>query len=519
MFKSIQYITILAAAVALIYSAGAQTQAPAPDFHLRDVSGKLRSLQQFRGQPLVLFFFCGCIPCHNCAALWGEMQRTGAVPPTARTLAVFLGDGAAAQSFAKETGLLVRQTVLLADPELKVARLYRAAPCPRVFVLDAAGRILYTNNHKEDAHQSASAAAVLSRVIDALRSSLSASKQSHTPASIHVEMDAATPAHTEIDIGKQDAMSSPYVERTILLHNRSAEPLTVASLTASCGCTTLLTGKSGEFPYRLNPGKEMAVAVRIDLSHLRAGRIDKFIWVNLAGQSSPSETIEIVGNLRESVSLTPSLLDFGKVISGQSKTLTLKATLDKRLLTGGAWPKLASSESGVQVAPAGCVTLEQIDGKPALSQLYEARLSSRSHLGILSGSVFFSEPYTNDPSEQTRSAILMGVTSSIRGEVAGAVRAEPGMAAFGSVLAKSGATLEVIVTGTSIQGMEGLKVTSATPLLTVRLVPMAENGLERKLEIKVSDAAPIGTLESQITVETREGQRLTIPVVASVRRK
>ena len=69
-----------------------------------------------------------------------------------------------------ETGQSAADTVLLPDPKLDVTiGKYDAEPCPRVFVVSQAGRIVYTNNHKDDAARSAPEMVIASRALDALR--------------------------------------------------------------------------------------------------------------------------------------------------------------------------------------------------------------------------------------------------------------------------------------------------------------------------------------------------------------
>lgn len=157
---------------------------PAPVFTLVDTQGQKRKLAEFRGRPITLFFFCGCQWCHECGQAWSQLQRSGALPQPGATsgkqgdssierspltLVVFQGDAEAACGFAAETGLDLKQTVLLPDPNLAVTQTYRALPCPRAFVLDGQGLVRYTNNHADDAPQKAPALAIVSRVVDALR--------------------------------------------------------------------------------------------------------------------------------------------------------------------------------------------------------------------------------------------------------------------------------------------------------------------------------------------------------------
>ena len=108
-------------------------------------------------------------------------ERTQVATP--QTLIVFSGDVETARAFAAAVGLDSKQTVLLPDPDMQVTRAYQAVPCPRVFVLDALGRVRYTNAHADDAPQKAPALAIVSRAFDALRACVAApaSKTSAVP--------------------------------------------------------------------------------------------------------------------------------------------------------------------------------------------------------------------------------------------------------------------------------------------------------------------------------------------------
>lgn len=133
----------------------------APAFTLPDVAGKRHTLASFRGRPVALFFFCGCNLCHACAQVWSQAQPDlGA----ARTVVVFSGDAASARAFAAETGLAPDGATLLADPDDRVTDRYHVLQCPRVFVLDAAGRVRDTNPDPN-----APALSIVSRAVSALR--------------------------------------------------------------------------------------------------------------------------------------------------------------------------------------------------------------------------------------------------------------------------------------------------------------------------------------------------------------
>ncbi|HEX5323361.1 MAG TPA: redoxin domain-containing protein [Capsulimonadaceae bacterium] len=152
----------------------------APAFTLAGADGKQHQLSDYRGRPVVLFFYCGCQWCQQCAQAWGQMQRGGGLAPEPTntkpgqpgpiTLVVFAGDAPSVRGFADQEGLDPAQTVLLPDEEMHVTLdAYHAEPCPRVFVLDGKGIVRYTNNHKDDAPRKAPALAIVSHVIDAVR--------------------------------------------------------------------------------------------------------------------------------------------------------------------------------------------------------------------------------------------------------------------------------------------------------------------------------------------------------------
>lgn len=155
-----------------------------------------RHLSEFRGRPTVLFFFCVCSWCRNCAQTWSQFQRGGVLSPDATpsqsassslgsslpaTVIVFSGGADATRAFAAETGPDPAQTTFLLAPDLKVTTAYHTNPCPRVFVLDSQGSLRYTNNHKDDAARQAPALAIASRALDALRQAASHSSAEATP--------------------------------------------------------------------------------------------------------------------------------------------------------------------------------------------------------------------------------------------------------------------------------------------------------------------------------------------------
>ena len=123
-----------------------------PAFTLPDTTGQGRSLAEFRGRPVAVFFFCGCVPCHDFARLWAQAQQNGdlgtgklEVGKQVSTAIVFAGERRAALSFAEETRLDLTRTLVLLDPADEISQRFNVQQCPRVFVLDPMGHLTYSN--------------------------------------------------------------------------------------------------------------------------------------------------------------------------------------------------------------------------------------------------------------------------------------------------------------------------------------------------------------------------------------
>src|SRR5262245_40132676 len=84
MTRRVTVLTFLATGLLPLTALRADRPAPgvgsiAPAFTLADVEGKKRSLAEFHGRRVALFFFCGCSWCAAVAKEWGPLQRGGAL--------------------------------------------------------------------------------------------------------------------------------------------------------------------------------------------------------------------------------------------------------------------------------------------------------------------------------------------------------------------------------------------------------------------------------------------------------
>jgi len=118
-----------------------------PDFQLSDFEGNEWRLGDLRGRKVLLDFFCGCTPCRSMAR---EQARLASRWGNVQILVVSYLDHSKIRAFQKDTDLSVP---FLMDPFGDVGERYDSLTCPRCWVIDENGNILYTNRDaKEDVH-------------------------------------------------------------------------------------------------------------------------------------------------------------------------------------------------------------------------------------------------------------------------------------------------------------------------------------------------------------------------------
>ncbi|CCW34182.1 HAF family repeat protein [Chthonomonas calidirosea] len=152
---------------------------PAPNFQLKDTQGRLHTLRDYIHRPLALFFFCGCPWCQECARAWAAVQQSGKLPSTCLTLIVFTGSANDAKTFLQETQLDIKNTLLLSDPSMRVALLYKTPVCPRVFILNTEQQIIYTNDHAADAPQKATGITITLNAVQAIQQLTNKTSETH----------------------------------------------------------------------------------------------------------------------------------------------------------------------------------------------------------------------------------------------------------------------------------------------------------------------------------------------------
>lgn len=335
------------------------------------------------------------------------------------------------------------------------------------------------------------------------------------------------PTVGEYDFGVIDMFRANPPGFAFTLQNTGKSPLTIDQVQSSCGCTTaLLSGKR-----TLAPGEQTKVQVTLNPARLKPGKLDKVIVVLLEGNPAPAVSVQLTGQMPELVSFSPKVLDFGRQMAGKAHTFSLTATYDARLLNGQGPVQIVSNNPDVEVrlATGKSPGKVQRDGRSYLCQEVTVTLPAHAALGFVTGYACLA--YRSERSKTTVASgaqplamqptdAIGGVFVPITGEVVGSISAMPSIVVFGSVTAAASPSQRVILRGAQSPDLEGLIVTSSTPQLVARLLPSpkasGQSIGQAILEVKLSPKAAAGNLQAAITVRTKKGERLVLPVILNV---
>lgn len=129
--------------------------APAPDFRLTAIDGRQVSLADFKGKVVVLEWMNPNCPFSKHHSEARTMQTTAAKHPDAVWLAINStrsghGDYLAPEAYSKFLAANGIDYPVLYDPDGKVGRAYGAKTTPHMYVIDAAGRLVYQGAIDDD---------------------------------------------------------------------------------------------------------------------------------------------------------------------------------------------------------------------------------------------------------------------------------------------------------------------------------------------------------------------------------
>ena len=305
-------------------------QKNAPLFTLKDVDGKTRSLEAWRGKSVLLFVFCGCKECKPVAEWWAKEQKVRRAAKGAKlplTVIAYIGSVKETRAFGEQIGFDSESTLLLPDPTLVVASKYEAMPCPRVFAIDEAGRIRYTNPKTEKAaplapetlvSRSLASLAPLPKPLvvsppmkPVISPSLNAApKPKLFLTALSAEGLAVTEAaRAQFAIKGVDAEATPRLMKIFSFRNDTGQPIPIERVQTSCGCESVLLSQAGKEVARptLAPGETLDVKLSVNIAHHPGGSKTALAWIYSPASSAAVGTMEIQAEILPQKTSVPSL--------------------------------------------------------------------------------------------------------------------------------------------------------------------------------------------------------------------
>ena len=490
-----------------------------PPFSLQGTDGHSHRLAEIQGEPVALFFFCGCRPCHDCARLWAQVQQNGDLGDAKRqsSVVVFSGSAAHARKFAADTGLDPAKTLVLLDPDDRVTSAYGVRQCPRVFIAGPLGTAVYTSPDTGDSIPRLPAPALVSRALTAWRNIPTAAPR--------LEFDPLPGSNSpqtgtlHFDAGRVDAGRTPRWARTFTLRNPTSGPLTVADLRGSCGCESLLLTRGGVAAprlLRLAPGETAEVKLDVTLAANLSGPVRKYVWVYgprpKSGNPETLATLELDMTLVQSVRFVPESLRFGKVASGVGavRLLTVTAAADL-LVSSGVLPPLMSANPNMRAMLTGPPQKTTLDGQAAVSQVYTVQLLSSAPAGAVEADLRFAPPagLLLDTGPLSRPSV------PVSGTVAGVLDALPASVFFGSLPAGKPASRTVVLSLAVPASVQSLAVRTSAPWLHAALdLSSTAPAKHYLLTVTLTASAPLGPLQGVVTVAIGKNAQVAIPIIA-----
>jgi hypothetical protein len=328
------------------------------------------------------------------------------------------------------------------------------------------------------------------------------------------------------DCGRIDPFAQKSVQARFSARNETGTLVSVTAVQPSCSCTTARLTRSARdsrlelrMPAAIGPGQPFVVEVSVDLADIPAGMMMKSVAVFVAGRADPALELVVRGDVAPAVTFSPTLADFGNVRAGAGRSLEITASLDSRAAALGA-PDLASSSPYVHVVrevsdrPAGGPSASRAAkpaGAPALvERRYAVSVDRNAPIGTIFANLTFAPGSAAIPG-------LAGLVVPVIGQVTGEVAAEPRQVGFGRVDSRVPYAMRIILTGETTLALQGLTMTTDSPLLSASLAPAATAAPPfRILTIRLRAGAPAGIFRSNVWVTLAGGTRLTIPVTAFV---
>jgi len=175
--------------------------------------------------------------------------------------------------------------------------------------------------------------------------------QSSKPSSATWSPPVASPAivceSDHFDFGRQQEQE--VATHAFVVSNQTDKAYKVADVRATCGCLITRTELTGS---QLDPGRFIHVPVAVDLQG-KAGRFQGFVWVHFVPTESSDAQygeqvikLSVSGDVDALLVADPSTVDFGRLIPGAAREVTIRRTDGKSL----SMPTFHSTSSLISVA-------------------------------------------------------------------------------------------------------------------------------------------------------------------------
>ena len=155
MRKALSFVILVSAVAAVsllvVHAKDAEVGSPAPDFSLKDLSGKPRSLSEFKGRFVVLEWTnpeCPFVRKHYGSGNMQKLQKAWTDKGVVWLSVCSSAEGKQGHYKAEEWKKIQKDrgavpTALLLDPDGGVGQAYGAKTTPHMFVIDPRGRLVY----------------------------------------------------------------------------------------------------------------------------------------------------------------------------------------------------------------------------------------------------------------------------------------------------------------------------------------------------------------------------------------
>jgi hypothetical protein len=227
------------------------------------------------------------------------------------------------------------------------------------------------------------------------------------------------------------------VRHNFVMTNRLNEPITIANVRASCGCTT---GKANA--SLVQPGQSAVIEAEMDTKNFVGPKATTlFVTLISAGGREAEVSLAVSSNILSDIVLNPGAIDFGTITRGQTPTQTL--TIDRIGLATWRVERMISASRVLNAT-----LTETARHETTVSYTLSVSLKPDAPTGVVRDEIRL---LTNDKETAT---IPLLVTAQIRGDLT----AKPSLVPLGNVTSAAGAQGRFLVMSSrpfSILDIEG----------------------------------------------------------------